>query len=101
MVINGIGNKIALYNQNKISQEKESPLQNKTRTSDIKSESDKVELSNQGKLLTTLLEKAREEDIVRKEKVKELKDKINSGEYKIDVKEVAKKLVENEIDLYL
>jgi len=100
MVIKGVFDKISLYSQNKISQEKNTSLKNREKAPDI-SDSDKVELSNQGKLLNNLIETAKNQDIVRKEKVEELKDKISSGEYKIDAKQIAKKMVESEIDLYL
>ena len=99
MVIKGVFEKISLYSQNKIFQEKNTSLKNREKVPDI-SDSDKVELSNQGKLLNNLIETAKNQDIVRKEKVEELKDKISSGEYKIDTKQIAKKMVESEIDLY-
>ncbi|WP_459891771.1 flagellar biosynthesis anti-sigma factor FlgM [Desulfothermus okinawensis] len=101
MVIKGVFDKINLYNQNKISQEKETPLKNKEKAPDLITTSDKVELSDQGKLLNNLIETAKKQDVVRQEKVNDLKDKVSSGEYKIDTKQIAKKLVENEIDLYL
>jgi len=100
MVINGVLNKLNLYTQNKISQEKNSVLENREKAPDI-SESDKVELSNQGKILNNLIETAKKQDVIRKEKVEDLKDKIQSGEYKLDAKEIAKKIVKSEIDLYL
>ena len=100
MVIKGIFEKINLYTQNKISQGKDTPLKNRKKAPDIR-DSDKVELSNQGKLLNNLIEAAKKEDIVRRDKVEQLKEKIASGEYKLNPKEIAKKIVESEIDLYL
>ncbi|GAB6161086.1 hypothetical protein JCM12298_02450 [Desulfothermus naphthae] len=100
MVIKGIFEKINLYTQNKISQEKDSVLKNRGKTQNI-TDSDRVELSNQGKILNNLIEAVKKQDMVRREKVEYLKDKIQSGEYKLDAKEIAKKIVESEIDLIL
>jgi negative regulator of flagellin synthesis FlgM len=101
MIIKGVVDKISVYNQNKVEQDKLTSLKKNNESSKSTYSSDKVELSAQGKLLNELTGIVNQQSEVRKDKVEYLKQKINSGEYQISSKEIAKKMVENEIDLYL
>lgn len=101
MVINGIFNKIDIYNQNKIQEDKNTQLKKKDDVSNLKSSSDKVELSNEVKLLNNVIDNVKKQDVDRTDKIKELKEKISAGEYKINAEKIADKILQNEIDLFV
>ncbi len=101
MVINGIFNKIELYNQNRIQDEKNIQLKKKENVDNLKSSSDKIEVSSEGKLLSNIIDSVKTQDEVRTDKINELKEKINNGEYKINPEQIAEKMLKNEIDLFV
>ena len=101
MVINGIFNKIELYNQNRIQDEKNIQLKKKENVNNLKSSSDKIEVSSEGKLLSNIIDSVKTQDEVRTDKINELKEKINNGEYKINPEQIAEKMLKNEIDLFV
>lgn len=101
MVIKGVFDKISVYNQKKIEQDKDISLKKQAKSSNLSYSSDTVNLSSQGKVLNELIDTVKQGPDVRRDRIEDLKQKINSGEYKIDSKQIAKKIVDTEIDLYL
>ena len=103
MVIKGIGEKITFYNQNKIEEEKNLNLKKESKkTENSFSKGDKIQLSTKGKLLNEIISTVKQDDnTLRSEKIKELKESIDNGTYKIDSQKIAKKIIETEIDIFL
>ena len=62
---------------------------------------DSVRLSGQGKLIATTFAKAVQSPDVRRMKVTELKEKVDSGEYVVDSKKTAEKLVKEDLRLLI
>ena len=65
------------------------------------SKGDSVRLSGQGKLIATTFAKAVQSPEVRRMKVTELKEKVDSGEYVVDSKKTAEKLVKEDLRLLI
>lgn len=61
---------------------------------------DRVSLSNEAKLRTEAYSAALAAPDVRQEKVDALKSKVESGEYQVDSRAVAEKLLKEEQDLF-
>ena len=61
--------------------------------------SDKVMLSEEAKLRGAALQSASEAPDVRKERVRELKEKVQNGTYKPDLKKAAANLIRDDLDL--
>lgn len=65
---------------------------------DAASSSDKISLSDEGKLYSQAVRDAQSEPEIRANRVAELKAKVQSGEYQPDSKVIAEKLLLSEID---
>jgi negative regulator of flagellin synthesis FlgM len=63
-------------------------------------EGDHVTLSEHARDLARTLKAASEADDVRTEQVAELKERVQSGTYQTDSREIARKLLQDEIDLF-
>lgn len=64
-------------------------------------ESTKVDISPQARKLQRLAELARAGDQLRAEKVKQIKEQIDAGQYKVDSQEVAKSIARSEVSRLL
>lgn len=64
----------------------------KTESSRLKRK-DEFEISNEGKEFQAIMKNLKNTPDVRQQKIDELKAKINSGSYKIDSDEIAKKML--------
>ena len=64
-------------------------------------ESTKVDISPQARKLQRLAELARTGDQLRAEKVKQIKEQIDAGQYKVDSQEVAKSIARSEVSRLL
>jgi negative regulator of flagellin synthesis FlgM len=62
--------------------------------------SDRISISEEGRLKANALKAAQEADGVRADKVAELKAKIEAGEYKPEGKDIAASLVKQELDVW-
>jgi negative regulator of flagellin synthesis FlgM len=60
-------------------------------------ESSRVDISPQARKLQRIAELARSGDELRAEKVKQLKEQVNSGQYQPDSKEVAQSIARSEV----
>lgn len=54
---------------------------------------DEFEISNEGKKFQAIMKKLKDTPDVRQQKIDELKARINSGSYKVDSDEIAKKML--------
>ncbi|MBT8763794.1 flagellar biosynthesis anti-sigma factor FlgM [Desulfohalobiaceae bacterium Ax17] len=97
MEIKNILTGIQTYKQTKIEKE-EKPLSKKQHS--ISTE-DKVSLSSTAKLYKTGLDTAKQSPEVRLEKIQELKEKIEAGDYHPDEQKIAQKILEDEMDLWI
>lgn len=84
MKINGINKISQIYKANKVSNIKKVNSQKKK---------DSLQVSNQAKEIQIANNAARKVSSVRQEKVDEIKKRIESNNYNIDSKEVAKKMI--------
>lgn len=57
----------------------------------------KVEISDKARQLQRIAELARAGDRLRAEKVRELKEQIAAGQYRVDAREVAKSILRSEV----
>jgi negative regulator of flagellin synthesis FlgM len=64
-------------------------------------ESTKVDISPQARKLQRVAELARAGDQLRAEKVKQIKEQIDAGQYKVDSQEVAKSIARGEVSRLL
>jgi negative regulator of flagellin synthesis FlgM len=64
-------------------------------------EGDQVSFSEHARDLAKTMKAASEADDFRTSKVEELKERVQSGTYQTDSKEIAKKLVQDDLDLFL
>jgi negative regulator of flagellin synthesis FlgM len=64
-------------------------------------ESTKVDISPQARKLQRVAELARAGDQLRAEKVKQIKEQIDAGQYKVDSQEVAKSIARSEVSRLL
>jgi negative regulator of flagellin synthesis FlgM len=64
-------------------------------------ESTKVDISPQARKLQRVAELARTGDQLRAEKVKQIKEQIDAGQYKVDSQEVAKSIARGEVSRLL
>lgn len=71
------------------------------RESDSSANGDRISLSNEAKLRTEAYQSAMSASDVRQEKVDALKEKVAAGEYEVDSRQVAKKLLEDEKDFFI
>ncbi|QQY79147.1 flagellar biosynthesis anti-sigma factor FlgM [Keratinibaculum paraultunense] len=88
MKINKTDNIMQIYNINNMNSNKVSSNKNKL-------EKDNINLSERAKDYQFAVEKIKELPDIRMEKVKYLKEKIQSGKYNIDGKEIVEKMFEN------
>ncbi|MFP4316540.1 MAG: flagellar biosynthesis anti-sigma factor FlgM [Desulfovibrionales bacterium] len=63
-------------------------------------EGDQISLSQQGRELARAAEEAKKSDGVRTERVEELKRRIDAGDYTPDSREIAGKMIQNDLDLW-
>ncbi|WP_457570529.1 flagellar biosynthesis anti-sigma factor FlgM [Desulfovulcanus sp.] len=97
MEIKSVLTGIQTYKQAKV--DKEKSLSPKKQPPSVTG--DKVTLSSTAKLYQEGLKTAKQSPEVRQEKIQELKEKIEAGEYHIDEQKIAQKLVQEDIDLWL
>ena len=97
MEIQSVLTGIQTYKQNGIEKNKASQYK-KTGTSDI---GDQVTFSSRARLFHESLKVAKQSPDVRQEKIEELKAKIEAGEYQIDEHQIARKLLQEEMDIWL
>ncbi len=69
--------------------------------SDKSSRSDSVRISREGRLFARALREAQESPDVRRARVNEIKEQVESGTYVIDTRKTAAKIVEEDLDLLI
>ena len=62
---------------------------------------DRINFSSEGKLRTEAHRVASEAPDIRRQKVEEIKARVQSGEYQIDAHKIAEKLVKDDLELFL
>lgn len=67
---------------------------------DSKTTGDRVSVSNEARLRTEAYSAALSAPEVRQEKVNEIKARVDSGEYQVDSRKVAEKLITEEAELF-
>jgi negative regulator of flagellin synthesis FlgM len=98
MEITGMLGKLGLYGQNKVEEGRDKPQEAaKTETGDG---DDQVRLSSEAQVLHSTLSQAEEASEVREDKVKALKEEVANGTYKPDSQETARRLLEEDFDLF-
>jgi negative regulator of flagellin synthesis FlgM len=97
MEIKSVLTGIQTYKQTEIEKNKSSQAgkQNTSTTGD------KVTFSSRAKLFQEGLKVAKQSPDVRQEKIEELKDKIQTGKYQIDEQKIARKMLQEDIDIWL
>ena len=98
MQINNLVAKINALNQEKLQgkgQNTSDPAQAETRGQD------KVELSSQGQALNQVRQAAEQESDVRQEKVEQLKQQVQNGQYNPDSEKTAQAMLQQELDIWL
>jgi flagellar biosynthesis anti-sigma factor FlgM len=91
---------LATYSPQKLSEAAKSQQTAAKQTSDIMQQSgDKVAISSQAKLLGAALNVANSSSDVRTEKVRSLKEQVQSGTYKPDIRKAAANLLRDEMGL--
>lgn len=63
--------------------------------------SDSVRISREGRLFARALREAQESPEVRRARVNEIKEQVESGTYVIDTRKTAAKIVEEDLDLLI
>ncbi|GAB1409031.1 hypothetical protein MASR1M90_01850 [Desulfovibrionales bacterium] len=62
--------------------------------------SDRISISDQGRIQASTLKAAQDSDGVRTEKVADVKARIAAGTYQIDSQDIASKMVRKELDIW-
>jgi len=100
MVIKSILDRVGAYQQPKV--EKDAPQDKKTGKSESSAGgTDRVNLSQEARLINETAKTARESQGVRVNKVEEIKNLIESGQYKPDNRKIAAKIVEEDLEIWL
>lgn len=98
MQINNLLSKLNALNQENI----QGKQQNRPSASqETGQDQDKVQLSSQGQALSQVQKGAEEGPDVRQQKVEELKQLVQNGEYKPDSEKTAQALLDQELDIWL
>ena len=97
MKVDGLVEKLSTYEQQKI--EKAGDKERQARESS-RGDSDSVTLSSRAKTLKELQAAVKDSPDVRSEKVAELRERVESGQYEPDAHTIAQKLLEEERDLW-
>ncbi|MCS7180223.1 MAG: flagellar biosynthesis anti-sigma factor FlgM [bacterium] len=67
----------------------------KTKKEQDKGVGDKVEISQESKVLSKMKEILKEEEKIDEKKINEIKEKIEKKEYNVDVRSIVEKLIED------
>lgn len=97
MEITNILGKIANYTQNRIQEDK---VSKKPGQRAEQPESDRVKVSEEAVLAKKTEDLSKEAPEVRQEKVSQLKEQIQKGEYQPNSHTIAKKILEQDLDLW-
>ncbi|NLV97259.1 MAG: flagellar biosynthesis anti-sigma factor FlgM [Desulfovibrionales bacterium] len=66
----------------------------------VESGTDKISISDEGRLQANIIKAAHEGDDIRQDVVAKIKAQIEAGEYKPDSKDIAANLVRQELDIW-
>ncbi len=87
--------------QAKLEKAESGKLKNGKRTTDDSSSTgDRVSVSNEARLRTEAYSTALSASDVRQEKVNAIKERVDSGEYQVDSRKVAEKLITEEMEIF-
>ncbi len=101
MEITSILGKMGPYSQNKIEENNNNKNSNNVEAkSQNGTENDKVQLSTQAQELGKAVQAVQNSDEVRSEKVSELKQQIDNGEYDVNPRNIAEGIIQQETDLW-
>jgi len=101
MEITSILGKLGPYSQNKIEENNNNKNGNNIEaTSQNGTENDKVQLSTQAQELGKTVQTVQNSDEVRSEKVSQLKQQIDNGEYEVNPRNIAEGIIQQEMDLW-
>jgi negative regulator of flagellin synthesis FlgM len=99
MEIKKVYGEVGAYSSQQLQEtQRATPEQASTQASQAQT-GDKVALSPEARLLATTLSTASGASDVRADKVRELKEQVQSGTYKPDIKKAAANLLRDEVDL--
>jgi negative regulator of flagellin synthesis FlgM len=97
MQIKNLLDKLGTYKQEQIEKNK---IQERKSAQANRQDNDQVKLSSKGQTLNKAMRSVQESPEMRAEKVGLLKEKVASGNYHPDSRQIAEKLVKEEIDLW-
>jgi len=101
MEITSILGKMGPYSQNKVEENNNNKNSNNVEAkSQSGTENDKVQLSSQAQELGKAVQSVQNTDEVRSEKVSELKQQIDNGEYDVNPRNIAEGIIQQETDLW-
>ncbi len=101
MEITSILGKLGPYSQNKVEENNNNKNSNNIQAkSQNGTESDKVQLSTQAQELGKAVQSVQDNDEVRSDKVSQLKQQIDNGEYEVNPRNIAQGIVQQEMDLW-
>ena len=101
MEITSILGKMGPYSQNKVEENNNNKNSNNVEAkSQSGTENDKVQLSSQAQELGKAVQSVQNSDEVRSEKVSELKQQIDNGEYDVNPRNIAEGIIQQETDLW-
>lgn len=101
MEINNLLGKLGPYDQTRIDKANEDAAKAKKEQAAARSAGDRISFSDEAKLRTEALSAATSTPDVRREKVAAIKARIESGEYEIDTRKIAQKMVEEDLELLI
>lgn len=97
--INTIGN-LGGYESKRLEQLDQQRLEIQKGTQQQDSGTDRISISDEGRIKANMLKAAHDHDGVRAELVADAKARIESGEYKVEGKDVAAAMLQQELDVW-
>lgn len=88
------------YEARRLEQQEQQRLENQKAAVVQESGTDRISISEEGRLKMNMLKAAQENDGVRADKVADVKARIEAGEYKPDSKDIAASLLKQELDIW-
>ena len=101
MEINNLLGKLGPYDQTKIDKATEDSARARKEQAAAKAAGDRISLSDEAKLRTEALGAAQAAPDVRRERVAAIKAQVESGEYQINTRKIAQKMVEEDLELLI
>ena len=88
------------YEARRLEQQEQQRQENQKTAVVQESGTDRISISEEGRLKMNMLKAAQENDGVRADKVADVKARIEAGEYKPDSKDIAASLLKQELDIW-